>query len=113
MPTVVAVMVYGELSGGALIAVGTTGTVLAGVGLVRRAGEAARPVGRRGFPWLVWLAAAVSWELLMLTGDGPHTLSDLADPLLALPVPRGAATVSWLAAGAWLLSRPRQGERFR
>ena len=106
VPCVAAVMICGELSTGALIAVGTTGAVLAGVGLARRAGEAAPPVGRRGWPWLVWLAAAVTWEVLTLFDGDLPTLSDLADPVLARPGLRGAATVGWLMAGAWLLARP-------
>jgi hypothetical protein len=42
-----------------------------------------------------------------LTDDRLPTLSDLADPALAHPPLRAAATVGWLAVGAWLLSRPR------
>ena len=59
---VAAVVVFGELSTGALLAVGGTGVLVAVVGLARRAGEAALPVGRRGLPWLGWLAAAVAWS---------------------------------------------------
>ena len=103
---VAAVMAWGELSLGALLAVGTAGTVMVGLGLVRRSGEAAPPVGRRGLPWLVWGTAAVSWELWMLADDDLPSVSDLADPALAHPVLRGAATLCWLAAGAWLLARP-------
>ena len=106
VPCVIAVIVCGELSTGALIAVGTTGAVLAGVGLARRAGEAAPPVGRRGWPWLVWIAAAGTWEALTLVDDGLPTLSDLLDPILAHPALRGAATICWLMVGAWLLARP-------
>ena len=106
MSCVAAVMAWGELSLGALLAVGTAGTIMAGLGLVRRSGEAAPPVGRRGLPWLVWVAAAVSWELLTLADDMP-TMSDLADPALAHPALRGAATLCWLAAGGWLITRPR------
>ncbi len=106
MSCVAAVMLCGELSLGALLAVGTAGTVVAGLGLVRRSGAAAPPVGRRGLPWLVWGAAAVSWELVMLADDDLPTVSDLADPALAHPALRGAATLCWLAAGAWLLARP-------
>ena len=112
-PCVAAVIVYGELSAGALIAVGATGAALAAVGLGQRAGEAAPPVGRRGLPWLVWLAAAMGWELLTLVDDDLPTLSDLLDPLLALPALRGAATVGWLAGGAWLLPRPRHRDHRR
>ena len=110
VPCVAAVMICGELSTGALIAVGTTGAVLAGVGLARRAGEAAPPVGRRGWPWLVWLAAAVTWEVVTLVDGDLPTLSDLADPVLARPEVRGVATIGWLLAGAWLLARPRHGD---
>jgi hypothetical protein len=106
MSCVAAVMAWGELSLGALLAVGTTGTIMAGLGLARRSGEAAPPVGRRGLPWLVWGTAAVSWELLALADDDMPTVSDLADPALAHPALRGAATLCWLAAGAWLLGRP-------
>ncbi|MBM7809029.1 hypothetical protein JOD57_004866 [Geodermatophilus bullaregiensis] len=107
------VAVGGELSAAALVAVGTAGAVVAGLGLVRRSGEAAPPVGRRGLPWLGWLTAAGSWELVTLADDDVPTVSDLADPLLAHPVLRGAATVCWLAAGAWLLARPRRRARAR
>jgi hypothetical protein len=110
-PCVAVVVVYGELSREALVAVAVTGAVLAGVGLTRRAGEAAPPVGRRGLPWLAWLAAAVAWELLTLVREDLPTLSDLLDPVLAVPALRGAATVGWLAAGAWLLARPRSRDR--
>lgn len=91
VPCVVAVMAYGKLSTGALVAVGLTGTVLAAVGLAGRAGEAAEPVGRDGLPWLVWLAAAVAWELLTLVDDRLPTLSDLLDPVLASPALRGGS----------------------
>ena len=113
VPCVAAVVVYGELSTGALIAVGSTGAALAAVGLGRRAGAAAPPVGRRGLPWLIWLAAVLAWELLTLVDDNLPTLSDLLDPILARPALRGAATMGWLAAGVWLLSRPRQQDQPR
>src|SRR3954463_12260534 len=57
---VAAVIVFGELSTGALLAVGGTGVLVAVVGLARRSGEAALPVGRRGLPWLGWGAAGPS-----------------------------------------------------
>ncbi|MCW2704495.1 MAG: conserved rane protein of unknown function [Blastococcus sp.] len=104
---VAAVMLFGELSTGALVAVGSTGVLVAVVGLAGRAGEAAPPVGRRGLPWLGWLAAAMAWEVVTLLDDDLPTLSHLADPVLAHPPVRGAATVGWLVAGAWLLARPR------
>jgi hypothetical protein len=105
----VTVAVSGELSAGALLAVTAAGLVVAGVGLARRAGAAAPPVGRRGTPWLGWLAAAAVWELVTLADDDLPTLSDLADPVLANPGARAVATLGWLAAGAWLVARP--GER--
>ena len=103
---VAAVMVWGELSVGALLAIGTAGTTVVVLGLVRRSGETAPPVGRRGLPWLALATAAVSWEFVTLADDDLPTASDLADPLLADPLLRGAATVCWLAVGAWLLDRP-------
>ena len=111
VPCVAAVVVYGELSTPALVAVGTTGALLAAVALGRRAGQAAQPVGSRGLPWLIWLAAATAWELLTLVNEDLPTLSDLVDPVLAHPALRGAATVGWLAGGAWLLARPRHRDR--
>ena len=99
------VAVAGELSTGALLAVAAAGAVVAAAGLARRAGAAAAPVGRRGLPWLGWLGAAVAWELVTLADDDLPTLSDLADPVLASPVLRGGATLAWLAAGAWLVTR--------
>ncbi len=101
-----AVVVFGELSTGALLAVGGTGVLAAAVGLARHAGEAAAPVGRRGLPWLASLAAGLAWEVVTLLDDDLPTLSGLADPLLAHPPVRAAATVGWLVAGAWLLARP-------
>jgi hypothetical protein len=113
LPCVVVVSVYGELSTPALVAVALTGALLAVVGLVRRAGLAAPAVGRRGVAWLGWLAAAMALETLTLLDDDLRTLSDLLDPVLAHPAARGAATASWLAAGAWLVTRPGRpdGER--
>jgi hypothetical protein len=108
LPCVAAVIVFGELSTGALLAVGGIGVLVAVVGLARRAGEAALPVGRRGLPWLGWLAAGVAWELLTLVDDDLPTVSDLADLVLAHPPVRAAATLAWWIAGAWLLTRPGQ-----
>ncbi|WNV73664.1 hypothetical protein [Geodermatophilus sp. DSM 44513] len=105
---VAVVAVAGELSAGALLAVTAAGAAVTGVGLARRAGAGAPPVGRRGLPWLGWLAAALAWELVTLADAGLPTLSDLADPVLASPLARGAATLGWLAAGAWLVTRPRR-----
>lgn len=105
---VAAVTVFGELSLQALVAVGLTGLLGAGYVLRTRAGEAAPPVGRRGVAWLVWLGAAGTWELVTLSHDALPTVSDLVDPVLAHPAARAAAVLGWLAAGAWLLSRPRR-----
>jgi hypothetical protein len=104
----VAVAVWGELSLGALVAVGTAGSLVVAVGLARRSGEAAPAVGRRALPWLVGLAAVASWEVTALLSDDLPTVSDLADPALAHPVLRAAATVAWLAGGAWLVARPHR-----
>ena len=101
----VAVAVAGELSSGALLAVAAAGAVVTAAGLARRTGAGAAPVGRRGLPWLGWLGAAVAWELVTLADDDLPTLSDLADPVLASPVLRGGATLAWLAAGTWLVTR--------
>jgi hypothetical protein len=105
---VVAVVVAasGELSAGALVAVGIAGAVVATAGLRRRAGQAARPVGRAGLPWLAWLVAVAAWEAFALAGDRVPTVSDLLDPALAQPAVRAAATLCWLAAGVWLVRRP-------
>ncbi len=111
VPCVAAVVWSGELSTGALLAVGGSGVLVAAVGLAGRAGEAAPPVGRRGLPWLAWLAAAVAWELVSLIDDDLPTVSDLADPLLAHPAARGAATAIWLLAGCWLIGRPGRPQR--
>ena len=109
---VLAVTLFGELSTGALLVVGGTGLLVATAGLARRAGEAAPVVGRRGLPWLVYLAAGLAWEVVTLVDDGLPTVSDLADPLLASPAARAAATVGWLVLGAWLVTRPaRRPER--
>lgn len=102
----VAVTGFGELSTGALLAVGGTGLLATAVGLADRAGEAAVPVGRRGLPWAAWLGAALAWEVVTLLDDDLPTVSDLADPLLVHPAARAAATGAWLVVGAWLLARP-------
>lgn len=52
LPCVGVVVVCGELSTAALVAVAVTGGALAGVGLAWRAGAAAPPVGRAGLPWV-------------------------------------------------------------
>jgi hypothetical protein len=100
------VAVSGELSLRALLAVAAAGALVTTVGVARRAGAAAAPVGRRGLPWLGWLAAALAWEVVTLADGDLPSLSDLADPLLADPVLRGVAVLGWLAAGGWLVARP-------
>jgi hypothetical protein len=107
VPCVAAVILWGPLSVGALLVVGATGVAVAVVGLLRRSGHGSPPVGRRGLLWLGLLTAACAWELVTLVDDDLATVSDLADPLLAHPVPRGIAAVCWLWVGAWLLTRPR------
>ena len=107
VPCVAAVAVFGEFSPVTLLAVLAAGTVVAALALATRAGEAAPPVGRRGLPWLAWAVVALTWELCALAVDGLPTLSDLLDPVLAVPVARGAAAAGWLALGGWLLARPR------
>ncbi|MGY1690808.1 hypothetical protein [Geodermatophilus sp. SYSU D01105] len=102
------VAVSGELSTGALVAVGTAGLAVCAVAVARRAGAGAAPVGRRGLPWLAWLAAALVWEAVALADDDLPTVSDLADPVLAHPGVRAAATGAWLVAGLWLARRPRR-----
>jgi hypothetical protein len=106
----VAVAVWGELSAGALVSVGVAGAVVVLLGLLRRSGEASPPVGRRALPWLAWLAAALSWEVGTLASDDLPAVSDLADPVLAHPVLRAAATLAWLAGGAWLVTRPARAD---
>ncbi|UOY02375.1 hypothetical protein [Blastococcus sp. PRF04-17] len=107
LPCAVAVASFGELSGGALLVVAATGLLVAGTGVAARAGEVAPAVGRRGLPWAAWLVAAAGWELVTLLHDDLPSVSDLADPLLSHPAARATATVLWLAAGAWLVTRPR------
>lgn len=105
-----AVAAGGELSLAAHLAIGVVGSTVVVAGLVRRSGETSPPVGRRGLPWLALAAVVGAWELVTLADEDLPTASDLADPLLAEPLLRGAGTVGWLIVGAWLLSRPH-GER--
>ncbi len=103
----VAVGISGELSAGALIAVCAAGTVVVGLALVRRAGADIPPRTGNALPWVPVLVAVVAWEVVALTSGVLPTFSDLADPVLADPVARGAATLCWLAGGACLVRRPR------
>jgi len=87
--------------------VGTTGTVIAGVGLIRRTGAGSPSGGRLPSAPLLFLGAVVAVaEVVALLDDGVPTVSDLADPALALPAVRAAATLVWCAVGAWLVARP-------
>jgi hypothetical protein len=113
VPCVVAVAVWGELSTGALVAVLTAGAVVVGLALARRSGEAAPRVGWRAVGWLACLVVVLAWELVALSSDTVPTYSDLADPVLAVPPARGAATLGWLAGGGWLLARPGGGAGIR
>ena len=44
--------------------------------------------------------------MVALLDDDVPTVSDLADPVLAVPAIRAAATLLWCAVGAWLVARP-------
>jgi hypothetical protein len=110
VPCAAAVVVFGELSAGALVAVGATGLLVGGLGLAARAGEAEPMVGRRGLPWAAWLVAAAAWELVTLLHADLPSVSDLADPVLAHPLARGTATFAWMAGGAWLVTRRARPE---
>ena len=101
-----AVAAYGELHAGSLIAVGTTGTFIAGVGLIRRTGAGSPSEGRMPGVWLLLGAVLAVFEVVALLDDDVPTVSDLADPALAVPVVRAAATLVWCAVGAWLVARP-------
>jgi Family of unknown function (DUF6186) len=102
-----AVAAYGELHAGSLVAVGATGTLIAGVGLIRRTGAGSPSEGRLPNAWLSLGAVLAVVEVVALLDDGVPTVSDLADPALAVPAIRAAATLVWCAVGAWLVARPR------
>ena len=101
-----AVAGYGELHPGSLVAVAATGTLIAGVGLIRRTGAGSPSRGRLPSAWLALAAVLAVFEVVALLDDGVPTVSDLADPALAVPAVRGAATLLWCAVGAWLAARP-------
>jgi Family of unknown function (DUF6186) len=101
-----AVAAYGELHAGSLVAVGATGTLIAGVGLIRRTGSGSPSEGGLPRAPLCLGAALAVGEAVALLDDGVPTVSDLADPALAVPVIRAAATLLWCAVGAWLVARP-------
>jgi len=102
----VAVVIYGELDRGSLVAVTTTGTLVAGVGLIRRTGAGSPSEGRLPSAWLLLGALLAVFEVVALLHDGVPTVSDVADPALAVPVIRAAATLLWCVVGAWLVARP-------
>lgn len=101
-----AVAGFGELHPGSLVAVVATGALVAGTGLLRRTG--ADPARGRRLPrgWLILGVVLAVFEGVALLHDGVPTVSDVADPALAVPVVRGAATLVWCAAGARLAMRP-------
>jgi len=101
-----AVVIYGELDRGSLVAVTTTGTLVAGVGLIRQTGAGSPSEGRLPSAWLLLGALLAVFEVVALLHDGVPTLSDVADPALAVPVIRAAATLVWCVVGAWLVARP-------
>lgn len=101
-----AVAAYGELDPGSLVAVTTIGTLVAGVGVLRRTVAGSPSVGRPPIAWLLLGAVLAVFELVALFHHGVPTVSDLADPALAVPVVRAAATVLWCALGAWMVVRP-------
>ena len=101
-----AVAAYGELHAGSLVAVATTGTLIAGVGLIRRTGAGSPSGGSLPSAWPLLGAVLVVVEAVALPDDDIPTVSDLADPALAVPVIRAAATLLWCVVGAWLVARP-------
>jgi hypothetical protein len=101
-----AVAAYGELHAGSLVAVGATGTLIAGVGLIRRTGAGSPSEGGLPRAPLFFGAVLAVGEAVALLDDGVPTVSDLADPALAVPVIRAAATLVWCVVGAWLVARP-------
>jgi hypothetical protein len=101
-----AVAAYGELDPGSLVAVATIGTLVAGVGLLRRTGAGSPSGGRLPSAWLLLGAVLAVFEVVALLHDDVPTVSDLADPALAVPVIRAAATLVWCVVGAWLVARP-------
>jgi hypothetical protein len=101
-----AVAACGELHAGSHVALGTTGTLIAGVGLIRRTGAGSPSEGRLPSAWLILGAVLAVVEGVALLDDDVPTVSDLADPALAVPVIRAAATLLWSAVGAWLVARP-------
>ena len=101
-----AVAAYGELHPGSLVAVTTTGTLVAGAGVLRRTGAGSPSGGRLPSAWLPLGAAIAVVEVIALLHDDVPTVSDLADPALAVPVVRAAATLVWCAVGTWLVARP-------
>jgi len=83
-----------------------TQTLVAGVGLIRRTGAGSPSEGRLPSAWLLLGALLAVFEVVALLHDGVPTVSDVADPALAVPVIRAAATLLWCVVGAWLVARP-------
>ena len=101
-----AVAAYGELHTASLVAVGTAGTLIAGVGLIRRTGAGAPSDGGLPRTWFLLAAVLAVVEAVALLDDDVPTVSDLADPALGVPAIRAAATLLWCAVGAWLVECP-------
>jgi hypothetical protein len=101
-----AVAAYGELHAGSLVAVAATGAFIAGAGLIGRTGAGSPSEGRVPSAWLLLGAVLAVVEVVALLHDDVPTVSDLADPALAVPVIRAAATLLWCAVGARLVTRP-------
>jgi hypothetical protein len=101
-----AVGIYGELHTASFVAVASTGTLIACVGLSRRTGAGSPIDGGLPRTWLLLGAVLAVVEVVALLDDDVPTVSDLADPPLAVPAIRAAATLLWCAFGAWLVTRP-------
>ncbi|MGY1739651.1 MULTISPECIES: DUF6186 family protein [unclassified Blastococcus] len=84
----------------------TVGTLVTGIGLLRRTGAGSPAEGRLPRTWLLLGAALAVFEAVALLREDVPTLSDIADPALAVSSVRAAATLLWCAAGAWLVTRP-------
>lgn len=113
-----AVAIAGELSTGAHVAVIGTVSIVAAVALARPVaprtrgqkspflpdgGGRSRPPPRQKWRSLLVVAVVVlAWEGISLATPGLPTVSDLLDPVLAHPLPRGAATLAWYAVGVRL-----------
>jgi hypothetical protein len=73
--------------------------------------ESARRRWQQWLPWLCLGLAVALWELALLllgNNDSWPPLSLLAAPIDTLGVGRFSLALLWLAAGAWLIRRPRR-----